>query len=120
MIELLAATLTNANEGIQSIMLGALGVALAGGLVAGATAFVNRKNNDETSAGTLASGAADLIEQSLSMLKVTNESASRMAEALVAERDACHADRLVLLSVVEGEPIADHELEALRSRIQAA
>ena len=119
MIDMMGA-LTNANEGVQSIMLGAFGVALAGGIVAGATAFVNRKNNDETSAGTLASGAAELVEQSLSMLKVTSESAARMAEALEADRDACHADRLVLLSVVEGAPIDDGELLALRSRIRAA
>lgn len=51
------------------------------------------------------------------MLHTTNESAQRMANALVAERDACHADRVLLLSVVEGSPIDQRELDALRARI---
>lgn len=111
-------TLTNANEGVRSILLGAVGVALAGAIVAVVTAVVNRKSNDETSAGTLASGAADLIGQSLSLLQVTNESASKLAATLEAERDACHEDRLILLSMVEGAAIDDRELAALRARIR--
>lgn len=114
------AVLANSAGEINSAVLGALGVALAGGIVAGVTAFVNRKSNHETSAGTLASGAADLIEQSLSLIHTTNETASKMAAALEAERDACHADRLVLLSVVEGSPIDPDELSALRARIKVA
>ena len=119
MTALLLAVTEASSPTVSSVLLGAIGLALGGGVVAFVQARVSRKTADQTAAGTLASGAAELTDAALSLVKTTTDAATKLAAGLEAERDACHKDRIVLLSVVEGHSIDDRDLAALRARIVA-